>query len=114
MTTSALAHTLIKHCKDLQFSEARKKLFSRKIISIEADGSVLKGLRALNAKQKQWHGSIEKIHGVKLSKPLINGDFFSIAFTWDVTYKGQPRGRWKEIGIYRVKKSKIISEQYFY
>ncbi|MFN8844018.1 MAG: SnoaL-like domain-containing protein, partial [Chryseotalea sp.] len=42
------------------------------------------------------------------------GDFFSIAFTWDVTYKGQPRGGWKEIGIYRVKKSKIISEQYFY
>ena len=53
MTTSALAHTLIKHCKDLQFSEARKKLFSRKIISIEADGSVLKGLRDFNTKQKQ-------------------------------------------------------------
>lgn len=105
---------MIALCAKKKFSQGRHELFAEDVVCYEADNKKLKGLRALDKKEKNWIGSMEKIHSLKISKPLVNGNFFSVAFTWDVTYKGQPRGGWKEIGIYEVKEGKVVLEKYFY
>lgn len=114
MTTKQIATRMIALCAKKEFSEARHELFAEDVVCQEADNKKMKGLKALDKKQKAWVGSMEKIHSLKISKPLVNGNFFSLAFTWDVTYKGQPRGGWKEIGVYEVKDGKVVLEKYFY
>lgn len=114
MTTKQLATRMIALCAKKKFNEARHELFSTDVISMEADNKKMKGLKALKKKHDQWISSMEKIHGLKISKPLINGNFFSVAYTWDVTYKGQARSGWKEIGVYEVKEGKVVFEKYFY
>lgn len=114
MTTKQIALRLIALTAKLKFTEARHELFSADAVCFEADNKKVKGLKALDKKEKAWFGSMQKIHSLKIAKPLINGNFFSVAYTWDVTYKGQPRGGWKEIGVYEVKDGKVILEKYFY
>ncbi|HRX00387.1 MAG TPA: hypothetical protein P5280_12905 [Cyclobacteriaceae bacterium] len=114
MTTKQIAQRLIALAAKQKFSEARLELYAEDVVCQEADNKEISGLQALDKKQKTWMDSMEKIHSLKISKPLVNGNFFSIAFTWDVTYKDQPRGGWKEIGLYQVKYGKIILEKYFY
>jgi hypothetical protein len=114
MTTHQIAARLIELCHAQQFSEARKTLYAADAISIEADNKAISGLAALDEKEKAWHGSIEQIHQIAISEPLVNGQFFSIAFTWDLTYKGQERGGWKEIGVFEVKDGKVVLEKFYY
>jgi len=114
MTTKQIATRMLALTAKKKFTEARHELFSKDVVCFEADNKKLKGLKALNKKEKAWIGSMEKIHSLKISKPLINGNFFSVAYTWDVTYKGQPRGGWKEIAVYQVHAGKIVLEKYFY
>jgi ketosteroid isomerase-like protein len=114
MTIKQIATRMIALCAKKKFKEARYELYADDAVCFEADNKKLKGLKALDRKHEVWMGSMEKIHGLKISKPLINGNFFSIAYTWDVTYKGQERGGWKEIGVYEVKDGKVVLEKYFY
>ncbi|MDX1960243.1 MAG: SnoaL-like domain-containing protein [Leptospiraceae bacterium] len=114
MNTKEIASKLVQLCKEKKFSVARKQLFSNNAVGIEADGSICKGLKTMDKKEKGWHSSMEKFHSVKVSKPLVNGNFFSVAFTWDVTYKGKERTQWSEIGIFEIKNGKIIMERFFY
>jgi hypothetical protein len=114
MTTRQIANRLIELCKEKRFSKARKELYSENAISIEADNKIINGLKAMDEKEKTWKGSTQEIHNIKFSKPLINGSFFSIAITWDLTYKGKERGGWKEIAVFEVKDQKIALEKFYY
>jgi hypothetical protein len=114
MTTRQIALRLIELSKQQKFSAARKELYSNEVISFESDNKELKGLKALDEKEKQWHSAIQKIHEIKFSKPLVNGNFFSIAMTWDLTYKGKERGGWKEIALFEVKNDKVVFEKFYY
>lgn len=114
MTTRQIALRLIELCNQKKFSKARKELFAAGAVSIEADHKAITGLKAMDAKEKGWHSSIEKIHDIKISKPLVNGNFFSIAFTWDLTYKGKERSGWKEIAVFEVREGKVALEKFYY
>jgi hypothetical protein len=114
MTTRQIAIRLTELTKEQKFSQARKELFAENAICIEADNKRMKGLKALDEKEKHWHSSFEAIHGIKASKPLINGNFFSIAFSWDMTYKGKERIEWKETAVFEVKDQKIVLEKFYY
>lgn len=114
MTTRQIALRLIELSKVQKFSQARKELYSNDVVCIEANSKPIKGLNALSEKEKHWHSSIEKIHGITISKPLVNGNFFTIAFTWDVTYKVKKRGGWKEIAVFEVKDQKVVLEKFYY
>jgi hypothetical protein len=97
-----------------QFRQARQELYANDVASVEAEGKTYNGLQALEAKHDQWHASIETVYQVIASHPLVNGQFFAIAFTWDMTYKGQSRHAWHEIGIFQVRDGKVIRETFFY
>jgi hypothetical protein len=114
MTTRQIAHRLIELCKQRKFSQARKELYSENAISVEADNKPINGLQAIEEKEKNWHNSIQEIHDIKFSKPLVNGSFFSIAMSWDLTYKGKERGGWKEIAVFKVKDEKVTLETFYY
>ena len=114
MTTHDIAQQLIQHCRELRFSEARRALFAPDAVSVEADGSTTQGLEALDAKQRQWQAGIEQLHGVEVSAPIVTPHYISIAFTWELTLKGQPRGGWSEIGLFQVKDGRVVREQFFY
>ena len=114
MTTRQIALRLIELCRQQKFSAARKELFAEDAISIEANGEQIAGLKALNEKEKHWHQSIAAIHAIKFSKPLISDNFFSIAITWDLTYKGKERGGWKELAVFEVKDEKVVLEKFYY
>lgn len=114
MTTKQIALRLIELCEEKKFSIARNELYAENAVSIEADNKQIVGLAAMDEKEKHWHGSIEKIHDIKISKPLINGNFFTIAFTWDLTYKGKERGGWKEIAVFEVNDEKVVFEKFYY
>ena len=109
-----IANQLAEGCRQLKFMETRKKLFAENAISIEADGKPIAGLEALEAKNKTWQESIDKLYDLQISVPLVNGNFFSIAFTWDLAYKNQPRYIWHEIGLFQVKEGRVVREQFFY
>jgi len=114
MTTRQIALRLIEMCKEKKFSKARKELYAENAISMEADNKVIEGLKAMDEKEKNWHSSIQEIHDIKFSKPLINGNFFSIAISWDLSYKGKERGGWKEIAVFEVKDQKVVLEKFYY
>lgn len=97
-----------------QFRQARQELYAPHAVSTEAEGKTYEGLQAIEAKHDNWHASIEAIHAVQASHPLINGQFFAIAFTWDMAYKGQPRHTWHEIGVFQVDNGKVVREVFYY
>jgi hypothetical protein len=114
MTTRQIALRLIELCKEHNFSEARKELYDEHVVSIEADNKQIVGLKSLDGKEKNWKSSIQKIHDIKLSKPLVIGNYFTVAFTWDLTYKGKERMVWKEIAVFEVKDNKVVLEKFYY
>lgn len=97
-----------------KFNEARKELYATDAVSFEADNKPVRGLKAMEEREKNWNSSIESIHDVKFSEPLVNGNFFSIAITWDLTYKGKERGGWKEVAVFEIKDGKVILEKFYY
>jgi hypothetical protein len=114
MTTRQIAIRLIELSKQKKFIVARKELYAADAISIEADNKTYVGLKAMDEKEKHWHGSILQIHNIQFSKPLVSGQFFSIAIAWDLTYKGKERSGWKEMAVFEVKNQKIVFEKFYY
>ncbi len=114
MTTKQIANRLIELCQNKQFSVAREELYAENAVSIEGNKESITGLKAMEEKEKNWHSSIEEIHSVTFSEPLVTGSFFSMAISWDLTYKGKERGGWEEIAVFGVKDQKVVLEQFFY
>lgn len=79
MTTREIALRLTELCSQQKFNEARKELYATDAVSFEADNKPVTGLKAMEEREKNWNSSIESIHDVKFSEPLVNGNFFSIA-----------------------------------
>jgi ketosteroid isomerase-like protein len=72
------------------------------------------GLAAIREKGRQFQAAIEAVHGVSVSEPVVAGNWFSVAMTLDVTYKGRGRTKLDEICLFRVRDGKIVREQFFY
>lgn len=73
-----------------------------------------KGREAVIEKNRTNQRMIETLHSEYCSEPIVGGDFFSVALERDVTYKGRPRMKFEEIGVFQVTNGRIISEQFFY
>ena len=117
MTTSQIADRLVALCRAGQFDAAQLELYADDAISIEPDGTpmqVAEGLAAIQEKGRQFMASVEEMHGVTLSEPVIAGNFFSIAMTLDATFQGRGRVKMEEICVYEVDDGKIVCEQFFY
>ena len=116
MSTQAIAQDLVKLCKAGKFGEAGEKYWDDNIISIEAmgDNAEVRGKGAVRGKGQTWEKE-HTVHSALVEGPYINGNQFSVRFKMDLTEKknGQ-RMTMDEVGLYTVRKDKIVEERFFY
>jgi len=117
MMTSQVADRLVELCRKGQFEAAQAELFAENALSIEPDGSPMEmaeGLAAIQEKGRQFMASIEEMHGIVISEPVVAGNFFTVSMALDTTFKGRGRVNMEELCVYEVEDGKIVSEQFFY
>ncbi|NQZ75193.1 MAG: nuclear transport factor 2 family protein [Ekhidna sp.] len=118
MTTQEIADQLVNHLQNAQFEEAQKNLFDQNIVSIEPSASQIptfEGLDNILKKGEEFRNSVEAWHGLSVSSPIVASNYFAIAFTVELTYKGQSeKTTMQEIIMYQIKDGKIIHEQFYY
>lgn len=117
MTTTEVANKLVGFCRQGQFEEAMKELYSNDIVSVEPDGAPVKEVRGMEGviqKAQHFNGMVETFHGMEVSDPVIADQYFSCAMKMDVTFKGAPRSSMEEICLYKVNDGKIVREEFFF
>jgi hypothetical protein len=119
MKTAAIAQQLVALCRKAQWETAQKKLFAKDAVSIESDADAksdrkTKGLKAIIKKGRGFAAMLEKMHSLKVSAPVVADTAFACIMSVDMTMKGQGRVKLSELCVYRVKRGKIISEQFYY
>ena len=118
MTTREVADQLVKMCRDGKVEEAKQELFTKDTLSIEPAEGILpketKGLKAIQKKAELFISMVEQFYGSTITDPVVAGDYFSVGWDTDIQMKGQERQTMSEICLYKVKASKIVSEQFFY
>lgn len=117
MTTKEIAEKFYAYMQQGAFDKIYSELYSQDAVSEEAPGSdwqVAKGMKEIHEKGKKWNESVEAMHGGTTSGPVVAGNYFTCYMTMDFTRKDGQRINMEEIGLYRVKDGKIVSEQFFY
>ena len=118
LTTTEVAAKFIEMCRQDKFHEIQMELYSDNCISIEANDSLLpkivEGLEEILKKTKMFQDAVEQVHERHISEPVIGGDYFSVFWSADMTFKGQERFTMEEICVYKVHEGKIVFEQFFY
>ena len=117
MTTLEVANRLVEMCLEGKVLEAQKELYAENVVSIEPAGAPMQraeGLANVIAKGEHFAAMIEERHGGSVSDPLVAGNYFSIAWSMEVTMKGMGRMTMEEICVYKVENGKITSEEFFY
>lgn len=109
-----LANTLVALCREWKFPEAQETLFHEDAVNIEPDGRTASGKAAIMAKERAFLDSIETIHLLEISDPVVADNHFAIQLCVDVTVKGIGRRRRNEVCVYEVRGNKVIREQFFY
>jgi ketosteroid isomerase-like protein len=117
MKTQEIADKLVQLCREGKNLDAISEFYSDSIVSKEPKGSnheVVEGKEAVIAKNQFWYGMVEEVHDIKISDPIVTGDFFACTMDMDVTYKEAGRMGMSEVAVYEVKDGKIIAEQFIY
>lgn len=120
MNTEQIAKRLVELCRKGEYEQAQRELYAQDAVSIEMpglpDGALgnVEGLKAIYEKGHQFSEQVEAVHASEASDPIVAGNWFSVAFSMDMTFKGRGRVQMQEIGVYRVRGGKVVSEQFFY
>ncbi|HMG66253.1 MAG TPA: nuclear transport factor 2 family protein [Chitinophagaceae bacterium] len=117
MTTKEVADRLVSLCRQGQIQQAGQELYGENIVSIEppyAPVPMADGLKAVIEKGQAFANMIEATHGGSVSDPIVEGNYFSIGWSMDVTMKGVGRTSMQEVCIYKVENGKIVREEFFY
>ena len=118
MTTQEVANQVIELFRQGKFEEAHDQFYSDDIVSIEAEGSpmpVAKGRAAIAEKGRKFEDSMEAIHSMITSDPLVAENFFSCTMKMNMTPKGAPGPvQMDEVCVFEVRDGKIVKEQFFY
>jgi hypothetical protein len=117
MTTQDIAGRLVALCREGKFEAAQKELFAADAVSIEERETPgfkkeTKGLDAIFEKGRVFSASVDKVHSIEVSDPLVSGGAIAFRLAMDVTMKGKGRVRLEELCIYGVKDAKIVSETF--
>jgi hypothetical protein len=72
------------------------------------------GKQAVLESTNRWFDSVEELHSVEISNPLVSDDFFACTMKIDATYKEHGRNVMNELCVYEVRDGRIVSDQFFY
>jgi len=117
MTTKEVADRLVSLCRQGQIQQAGQELYGENIVSIEPQHAPIpkaEGLKAVVEKGQHFASMIEERHGGSVTDPIVEGNFFSIGWSMDVTMKGMGKTSLQEICVYKVENGKIVREEFFY
>jgi hypothetical protein len=117
MNTQEVALKLVQFCREGKNVDAINELYADNVLSLEHPGSPMErteGKEGVLGKNYQWYESVSDVHNIKISDPVITGDFFAVGMFMDVTYKKSGRMQMNEIAVYQVKDGKIVFEQFHY
>jgi SnoaL-like domain len=117
MSTHEVAQKLVQFCREGKNIDAINELYADNIISLEHPGTPMERAESKDAvleKNNNWYQSVQEVHSVEISDPVITGEFFAVAMDMDVTYKKSGRMQMHEIAVYQVKGGKIVFEQFHY
>lgn len=121
MTTQELANRYYELFEQRQVAEIYQQLYSTDIVCTEPEHAlamgiptVTSGIEAVLAKSKARQELIAEVHSFFSSKPVVGGDYFSLAMGRDMTLKNGQRLQLAEIAVFGVKDDKIVSETFFY
>ncbi len=113
MTTAVIADRLVSLCKEGKFIQAQQELYDAEIISIDPDGSRTIGVTNMHLKEQRFLDSLDKIHSISFSNPLIAGSYFTVKLRMEIAIKKIGYKEFEEICVYETKDGKIIFEQFF-
>lgn len=117
MNTQELANAVVAYNREGKFPQVFQDLYAEGFTSREMPGSpneLTTGLEEVSKKGEWWEMNFD-MHEVKVSDPLVADDWFAIRYWMDTTDKNTgERTESSELGVYRVKDGKVVSEQFFY
>ena len=117
MTIQEVATQFHTYMQQGAYEKIYTELFSEDATSDETPGSdwtKAHGMKEIHEKGNKWRELVEEMYGGTTATPVVAGDYFSCYMTMDFKPKGGPRTHMEEIGMYKVKDGKIVSEQFFY
>ena len=117
MTTQEVAAKFYEYMQQGAFENIYTELFSEDATSEETPGSdwgTAKGMKEIHEKGKKWAETVEEMYGGTTENLVVAGNYFTCYMTMDFKPKAGERTTMQEIGLYRVKDGKIVSEQFFY
>ena len=120
MDTKQIANRLVELCRAGQFDAAQEELFAADAQNIEmpemAEGPLgnASGLDAIRRKSAAWNQGLEQVHAIKISDPLVAGNWFTLTMSMDITLKERGRMAIDEVCVYQVRNGRIVREQFFY
>ena len=118
MNTQQVASRLVQLCREGKNVEAINELYDDNIVSIEPDGSPMAGKtvgkQAVLESTNRWFDSVEQLHNVAISNPLVSDNFFACTMNVDATYKEHGRNVMNELCVFEVRDGKIVNDQFFY
>lgn len=117
MDIQEIANRLVNMCREGKGTQALDELYAPNATSVEIKGwpnEVVNGVPGLKVKHEQFFNSLEEMHGAEISEPLVIGNHFTCAMTYDVTFKEHGRAKIEELAVYEVADGKIVREQFFY
>lgn len=121
MTTQEVANRYYELASQSKWTEIQNQLHDDNVINREPEhvasrgiNPVTQGKEAVRAKSVANREMIEEIHSQDCSKPIVAGNFFTLALARELTYKNKPRMKTDEICLFQVSEGKIVLEQFFY
>ena len=113
MTTKMVADRLIELCKEGAFVEAQQEMYHADIVRIEPDGTRTTGAAKMLEQEQRFLASLEKIHGISYSEPLVAGKYFTVVLKMEIDMKQRGHIIFEEVCVYEVVDGKVIFEQFF-
>ncbi|MDB4919504.1 nuclear transport factor 2 family protein [Mucilaginibacter sp.] len=118
MNAQQVASRLVQLCREGKNVEAINELYDDNIVSIEPEGSPMAGKtvgkQAVLESTNRWFDSVEQLHSVAISNPLVSDNFFACTMNVDATYKEHGRNVMNELCVFEVRDGKIVNDQFFY
>ena len=114
MTTQEVADRFYQLSQENKYDTIQDELYADNAVSIEPPEAASQGLQnangldAIKKKAEDFNSTVEEMHGGYASKPVVGGNFFSVALGMDATMKGVGRINMEEIAVYEVKDGKIV------
>jgi len=117
MNTEEIARKVVELVRKQAWYDALDTLYDDDIVSVEAysagGGSPeTRGKEAVRGKIDWWVNAME-VHSFTANEPFVAHDRFVVQYDADVTdKKSKERRKLSEVGVYTVKNSKIVREEF--